>query len=552
MREEVLAGADERGKSQEVPAIKRKAPNAVPSSGPNRESKKARKPDVGIHADWESRGSVAQDNISWETERALTQARSQSAASMQSSDAGKNEANGLDEFGGGDDKRTSSGMVADNEGLGEEAAARELEGVDTAVNWVYFRGTSKQHKTNVPSLASVNPTTSVATFIPPTQSIQVAEAHMKNKDKIRYHHLPTHLQATFDKKFYSRLYILLGTFEPWERLADATIAQLFHEVYPAEEELTDFEARPASVIQRLMHNLISNWRHKFSEVALRFLEKKLFPKKFGVANNTDNRSAWAVQALSGDEYTHPFYYLKWEPSSNDMEKPKQSGLFQHPLIIVVFASHIARLRSADLLSGVLPFPTAALIHSIQAAEYTIEKYLTGDPNKAPEQLGRWAGSYSKSSRGLRVKVDEKKQEAIVNYTRILDVAIGRLSQTQKKKILEAAIEATTTAGRRALTENTAPIAAPEPDVPEFADDDSNLTSDEREGDNSKNADKYSTDFDDIDYASEPPTTHAGTSEGWSSDAYGWEGEDETADYYVDDAEMGYEQEAADPPCSQEI
>ncbi|KAJ3506852.1 hypothetical protein NLJ89_g6637 [Agrocybe chaxingu] len=324
------------------------------------------------------------------------------------------------------------GGIADD--AGERSERKNLSGkaVKSMLQRHYYGGSSKAGETGIHSLARIVPTTSVATFINPNASSQVAQARRKKGD-IRLTHLPVRLQTDFTDKFTPRLFELFGTLNAWEQPKESDLSKLWKSVFPNEQNL-NLTTSEGTVILKLVEDRLSQWRKKFGERALEALEEITFndlPK-----NDSAHREWWCTWALSGsDDSCQPFYYAAYEEPDPDIEgsQLKIKGVFQSPLIAAILGIHVAWLSLIEEERRSEKKPIGALVHSIQAAKRAISWWQTGDVVKPKKPLNE----YSKANWGDHVETREGRQIHIKS-TSDLTTIVSKVKDKQWEKILAVA------------------------------------------------------------------------------------------------------------------
>ncbi|KAF8056025.1 hypothetical protein FPV67DRAFT_1534240 [Lyophyllum atratum] len=306
-------------------------------------------------------------------------------------------------------------------------------------------------------LAKVEPTTSVADYIPPSTAAQ----KVKNKQDIRAREdLPVHLKYAFDARFLPKLREALGVVRAWERPTDAQVRSIWEEVFPDEELGGWLE----TVVKKLVDGCISNWRTKMASTALesfkRIVVKTLVqqhpeatPKQLSEAI-----AGWCKWALQGDYKERPFYYLVYEEVEVEAKEGAEGfeedvepelvisakGLFLHPLILATLAYHYSSISQIHQDARSDERPEGALVTAIQACQRAVSRWYSGD--FLP--LARPAGDFSKDNWGdnpTRVPTNFPQLPPVVladpKSTSQLYRLVKRLSNSQWEKIIEGAIGA---------------------------------------------------------------------------------------------------------------
>ncbi|KAF8056310.1 hypothetical protein FPV67DRAFT_1431566, partial [Lyophyllum atratum] len=208
-------------------------------------------------------------------------------------------------------------------------------------------------------LAKVEPTTSVAEYVPPS----TATIKIKKKQDIRAKEdLPAHLKYAFEGRFLPRLREILGITPAWERPEEAEVRDLWDEVFPEEQLSGWLEV----VVKKLVENNISNWRAKIAATALDAFKKNIVP---ALPDQTpEGISEWCDWALSGNYKKRPFYYQSYEEEELEVEEGAEPeiGLFLHPLILATLSYHYSSISQIHASARSEERPEGALVTAIQA------------------------------------------------------------------------------------------------------------------------------------------------------------------------------------------
>ncbi|EDR01212.1 uncharacterized protein LACBIDRAFT_312310 [Laccaria bicolor S238N-H82] len=186
------------------------------------------------------------------------------------------------------------------------------------------------------SLATIVPTTSVPSFVPPSPSRHQFD---KKKEDIRLSDLPQHLQRNFDGVFSPRLREYLGFSQtPWDVPTKTSINDLWKQAFPSVPLLED--AHLYHIVSKLIDDRVSLWRTKFAKGALDYLSKSIFPQ---LPDNTkEQRALWCAWAISGSDRQQPFYYLVYEDAEEgSSSSPVTRGIFQSSIISAVLGLHVS-------------------------------------------------------------------------------------------------------------------------------------------------------------------------------------------------------------------
>ncbi|KAF8952350.1 hypothetical protein BDZ97DRAFT_1768564 [Flammula alnicola] len=250
--------------------------------------------------------------------------------------------------------------ISDNAGEGAEQSQLSS---NTGKAKHYFGGSSNTKEIRVQSLAKIDPTTSVASFISSTASSQIIS--------------PT----------------------------DEALAELWSQVFPQEPKL-NFATHEGVVVKKLDH--LSTWRNKFRSTALQFLQNSLFRR---LPDNSTNSLAVC------QDHNQLFYYMTYEEPEEEGKKVNATGLFQSPLITAVLSAHISSISpiSPELRSDKKPI--SALILSIQAAKCTLMRWTTGEEVKPHRPFGdfsktNWEKQWEKILKAA-TEVSKAKKETIM-------------------------------------------------------------------------------------------------------------------------------------------
>ncbi|KAI9453315.1 hypothetical protein BJY52DRAFT_1225666 [Lactarius psammicola] len=283
------------------------------------------------------------------------------------------------------------------------------------------------------SYARIIPTTSipVPAFAPPPLDLPRA------KEKIRLGHLPTHLVLPFDTIFAPHLRTIFRKTAPWETPADEDIKRAWAIIFP-EERALEFHTPLGVIIQKLVLDRLSSWRHNLGNAGILALQKRVFPSlpTDGVGTTAlEVRSEWCTWAISRTEENHPFYFAEViEDVDGNVES--QSGIFQSRMISAVLGSYINGIAPLQINTKT-DRPIGTLVLAIQSAKRAITFHMTGVVCKPP----RPAADFSKANWGDHTKYDANGHPTSVYPTSTLVDLIKQLKSKQWEKILSAAAEA---------------------------------------------------------------------------------------------------------------
>ncbi|KAI9445798.1 hypothetical protein BJY52DRAFT_1127987, partial [Lactarius psammicola] len=236
------------------------------------------------------------------------------------------------------------------------------------------------------SYARIIPTTSVPipAFAPPPLDLPRA------KEKIRLGHLPTHLVLPFDTIFAPHLRTIFGKTAPWETPADEDIKHAWAIIFP-EERALEFHTPLGVIIQKLVLDRLSSWRHNLGNAGILALQKRVFPSlpTDGVGTTAlEVRSEWCTWAISRTEENHPFYFAEViEDVDGNVESqsvrfyrffffwkirveltqisPFLKGIFQSRMISAVLGSYINGIAPLQINTKT-DRPIGALVLAIQS------------------------------------------------------------------------------------------------------------------------------------------------------------------------------------------
>ncbi|KIJ99632.1 hypothetical protein K443DRAFT_163080 [Laccaria amethystina LaAM-08-1] len=263
----------------------------------------------------------------------------------------------VDQMGGVSD---DAGELAERRGLAEKSKASLRYGTKNT-----------QYK----SLATIVPTTSVPSFVPPSAS----RHQFKKKEDVRLSDLPQHLQHNFDAIFSPRLREYLGSSQtPWDVPTKTTINDLWKKVFPSVPLLED--AHLYHIVSKLIDDRVSSWRNKFAKGAVDYLTKSIFPQ---LPDNTkEQRALWCAWAISGSDRQQPFYYLIYEDAEDAEEGsssgPITKGIFQSSIISAVLGLHVSGISQIAPALRSENKPIGALVLTVQAVKRDFSKDNWGD------------------------------------------------------------------------------------------------------------------------------------------------------------------------------
>ncbi|KAH9485914.1 hypothetical protein JR316_0002831 [Psilocybe cubensis] len=305
------------------------------------------------------------------------------------------------------------------------------------------------------SLAKVEATTSVPTYIPPAS----LDGRLKRKQEIRAKvDLPSELRLSYDEQFSPMLRELIGIINPWERPSEQQVLDVWHKVFPD----VPLEGWLKTVVTKLVENNIYNWRTKLAQTASTCFERSIIPamedrSKSGIAE-------WCKWALSGDYKCRPFYYLSYEEGDDQINATVGvfRGIFQHPLILSTLAYHYSSISAIHSSARRDDKPVGALIMAIQASHRAISHWLTGEYQKIQRPLG----DFSKDNWGDNLTRDPKyyptlspglvqESKATSNLLRV----VNKLTDKRWEKIIQGAMQATRR--HKSITIQTIAPAAPD-------------------------------------------------------------------------------------------
>ncbi|KAF8055369.1 hypothetical protein FPV67DRAFT_847055 [Lyophyllum atratum] len=306
-----------------------------------------------------------------------------------------------------------------------------------------LKDTVKPTFPKVKLLAKVEPTTSVAEYVPPS----TAAIKLKKKQDIRAKEdLPAHLKYAFEGRFLPRLREILGITRAWERPEEAEVRDLWNEVFPEEELSGWLEV----VVKKLVENNISNWRAKIAATALDAFKKNIIPAL--PDQTSEGISEWCDWALSGNYKKRPFYYQTYEEEELGVEEGAEpeiivraSGMFLHPLILATLSYHYSSISQIHASARSEERPEGALVTAIQASQRAISRWARSGTFLNVE---RPFGDFSKDNWGdnpTRLVKNFPHLPAVVlaepNATSNLTRVVKKLNDNQWDRIINGAISA---------------------------------------------------------------------------------------------------------------
>ncbi|KAN0139938.1 hypothetical protein V8E53_002243 [Lactarius tabidus] len=277
--------------------------------------------------------------------------------------------------------------------------------------------------------ASIIPITSVPTFVPPTHEPSRPHA----KERICTSHLPPRLVPRFEGLFSPHLRVIFGNSGPWAAPSEDAIKDIWTEVFPEEDPL-DYTTPLGSIVQKLIVDRLSSWRHNLGHAGLVALNSKVFPALPEDNNITRVRSEWCRWAVSRTEGDHPFYFAD-VLEDEDGNLLFQSGIFQSKLVSAILGSHINSIAPLHI-NVKADRPIGALILAIQSAKRTVTFHLTGVECRPR----RPAADFSKANWGDHLKYTTDGRLVPVHPTSTLVDLVHQLKPKQWEKILAAAKE----------------------------------------------------------------------------------------------------------------
>ncbi|KAE9385391.1 hypothetical protein BT96DRAFT_1007086 [Gymnopus androsaceus JB14] len=198
-----------------------------------------------------------------------------------------------------------------------------------------------------PSILKVEPTTSVAGLVNPTN---------KRRKDIRLKDLP---------KDFS------GCIEAWTSPTATEIADLWDSTMPSGIHNRFSELNAGKAIEVLVQDKLTTWRNSIGKAALKTLKKIFSDESLTTA---DQCKAYIAQQMTGMYRSYVYYYSHVIGEGQNVQ---YVGPFQLYIISRTLAEHLKAIDSIPTDERIADRPTGALVLAILAAHHALTFYSTG-------------------------------------------------------------------------------------------------------------------------------------------------------------------------------
>ncbi|KAE9399455.1 hypothetical protein BT96DRAFT_993918 [Gymnopus androsaceus JB14] len=213
-----------------------------------------------------------------------------------------------------------------------------------------------------PSILKVEPTTSVAGLVTPTN---------KQQKDICLKDLPKDVQQPFTEIFMPVIIEFSGCIDAWTSPTATEIADLWDSTMPSGIHNRFSELNAGKAIEVLVQDKLTTWRNSIGKAALKTLKKIFSDKNLTTA---DQRKAYIAQQMNGTYKSYVYYYSHVVGEGQNVQ---YAGPFQLYIISRTLAEHLKAIDSIPADERIADRPTGALVLAILAAHRALTFYSTG-------------------------------------------------------------------------------------------------------------------------------------------------------------------------------